>query len=309
MPSARAFALTSRLALATALLMFGLIVIGSVVRSTGSGLACPDWPLCQGRLIPPLQFNVLIEWFHRLVALLVSVLVFGTAGSVFAHRELRAALGVLAALAVLLLLAQVLLGALTVWKLLSPAVVGSHLAVALMLFSTLLALSLAARTRVAPPAAGAPRPPGLLPLFGFATVLTYAQSLLGGAVSSSGAGLACPDWPLCNGMWFPPLSGAVGLQVAHRWGAYVLSVVMVLVAIRSRVAPDPAVRAVGPAVLGLVVAQAIFGVLNVLLRIPVWLTALHLANAAAILGTMVILTFRLALLPAADRLPAVAEAH
>jgi cytochrome c oxidase assembly protein subunit 15 len=227
---------------------------------------------------------------------------------VFAHREVRATLGGFAGLAVLLLFAQVMLGALTVWKLLSPAVVGSHLAVALMLFSTLLALSLAARTRVAPPAA-APRPPGLLPLFGLATVLTYAQALLGGAVSSSGASLACPDWPLCNGAWFPPLSGLVGLQVAHRWGAYVLCVVMVLVAIRSRVAPDPAVRAVGPAVLLFVVAQAMLGVLNVLLQIPVWLTALHLANAAAILGMMVILTFRLALLPGADRVAATAEAH
>lgn len=308
MSSARAFALTSRLALATALLMFGLIVIGSVVRTTGSGLACPDWPLCQGRLIPPFQFNVLIEWFHRLVALLVSVMLFCTAASVFARREVRAVLGGLAALAVLLLFAQVLLGALTVWKLLSPAIVGSHLAVALMLFGTLLALALAAQSRVAPPQ-GAPRPPGLLPLFALATVLTYAQALLGGAVSSNGAGLACPDWPLCNGAWFPPLSGLVGLQVAHRWGAYALSVVMVLVAIRSRTAPDPAVRAVGPVVLGFVVAQVMFGVLNVLLGIPVWLAAVHLANAAMILGMMVILTFRLALLPAPGRAPAVAEAR
>src|SRR5439155_9038716 len=76
MSSARAFARTSRLALVTATLMFGLIVIGSIVRTTGSGLACPDWPLCQGQIVPPFQFNVLIEWFHRLVALLVSLLLF-----------------------------------------------------------------------------------------------------------------------------------------------------------------------------------------------------------------------------------------
>src|SRR5262245_10813234 len=109
MSSARAFARTSRLALVTATLMFGLIVIGSIVRTTGSGLACPDWPLCQGRIIPPFQFNVLIEWFHRLVALLVSLLLFATAASMFASREVRAALGGLAATAVALLFAQVLL--------------------------------------------------------------------------------------------------------------------------------------------------------------------------------------------------------
>jgi len=67
LPSSAAFGVT------TALLMYALILIGSVVRTTGSGLACPDWPLCQGRLIPRFEFHVLIEWFHRLLALLVSL--------------------------------------------------------------------------------------------------------------------------------------------------------------------------------------------------------------------------------------------
>ncbi|HTO92373.1 MAG TPA: COX15/CtaA family protein [Candidatus Sulfotelmatobacter sp.] len=300
MSSARAFAVTSRLALLTALLMFGLIVIGSVVRTTGSGLACPDWPLCQGRLIPPLQFNVLIEWSHRCVALLVSVLLFATCGWALARREVRARLGGLAALAVVLLLAQVLLGALTVWKLLSPLVVSGHLAVALLLFSTLLALALAAQSRIveAAPAGLSDRPPGLLALFATATVMTYGQALLGGLVSTQNAGLACPDWPTCNGQWLPPLEGAVGLQMMHRFGAYALAAVMVLLAIRARRAPDPVIRAGAPVVLGLVFAQMILGVSNVLLGLPVWISAMHLADAAAILGLMVMLTFRVASMPA-----------
>src|SRR5882672_9193582 len=124
--------------------MYALILVGSVVRTTGSGLACPDWPLCEGRVVPRFEFHVLIEWFHRLVALLVSLLLFATAAWVIAHRPLRARLGRLLAVALVLLFAQVLLGALTVWKLLSPAVVSSHLAVALLLFSTLLAITLIA---------------------------------------------------------------------------------------------------------------------------------------------------------------------
>src|SRR5262245_55224383 len=248
MSSHAAFRVGARLALSTTVLMFGLIVLGSVVRTTGSGLACPDWPLCQGRLIPPFQFNVLIEWFHRLAALLVSLLLFATAGWVMIHPATRARLGGLAALAVGLLLVQVLLGALTVWKLLSPSVVSSHLAVALLLFVTMLVLALTAfaESRPAGPGADA-RPAGLLATFGLATALAYGQSLLGGVVSTSHAGLACPDWPACNGRWFPPLSTLEGIHMLHRYGGYALAAAIALVALRSRSAPDAGVRAGGAA--------------------------------------------------------------
>src|SRR5881396_2759859 len=110
MTSAHAYRIASRLGLATTLLMFGLIVVGSVVRTTGSGLACPDWPLCEGRLIPRFEGHVLIEWFHRLLALLVSLMLFTTVGWSVARREVRARIGGLLGLAVLLLITQVLLG-------------------------------------------------------------------------------------------------------------------------------------------------------------------------------------------------------
>src|SRR2546428_7847457 len=73
--STRAYAVAARLGLATALAMYGLIVLGSVVRTTGSGLACPDWPLCEGRIIPRLELPVMVEWLHRTPALGVSILV------------------------------------------------------------------------------------------------------------------------------------------------------------------------------------------------------------------------------------------
>ncbi len=310
MSTPRAFPIASRLGLATATLMFGLVVIGSVVRTTGSGLACPDWPLCHGRLIPPLQFNVLIEWTHRLVALLVSGLLFATVGWVLAHRVTRTRLGGLAVLAIGLLALQVLLGALTVWRLLSPLVVSSHLAVALLLFATLWRLALTARaetgTQVEP---RAERAPGLLPLVTLATLLVYAQAVLGGAVSTSGASLACPDWPTCNGEWLPALSGLAGLQVMHRITAYVVVLVMVGLAIATRGASDPLVRGGGRLALGLTLLQVVLGVSNVLMRVPVWLSALHLANAAAILVCLVTLLTRLQRLPAHRTLLVPAEAR
>ncbi|OGF13688.1 MAG: hypothetical protein A2W00_03420 [Candidatus Eisenbacteria bacterium RBG_16_71_46] len=311
MTSTRQFSIAARLGVATTLSMFGLIVVGSVVRTTGSGLACPDWPLCQGRLIPPFEFHVLVEWFHRLLALGVSVLLVATAAWVLARGTLRSRLGGLTVLALVLLAAQVLLGALTVWKLLDPSVVGGHLAVALLLFAIMVALTLIARSEAEGPAATVPtvlRPPGLFPTVGVATVLVYVQAVLGGVVSTHHAGLACPDWPTCNGQWFPPLEGLTGLQVLHRYGAYLLTGVMFFAAARSRSAPEPAVRAGAAMALWLTLSQAVLGVCNVLLGTPPWLSAAHIATAAAILAVMVTVTLRAAALPAAVARLATAEA-
>lgn len=295
------FGVAARFSFATALLTLALIVLGSVVRTTGSGLACPDWPLCHGQLIPPLQFNVMIEWLHRLMALLVSLSALATAGWILVRRELRSRLGGYVALAGALLGVQVLLGALTVWRLLSPAVVSSHLAVALLFFSTLIVLGLAARAHAGLGVPAPPRPAGLLGTFGFATGLTYLQAVLGGVVSTSHAGLACPDWPTCNGAWLPPLDSLQGLQMLHRYVAYALVVAVIFAATRARRAPDPGVRAGAGIALGLVLGQVVLGVSNVLLGTPVWLSAIHLAVATALLGTNLIVTWRVAAAPAMER--------
>jgi heme A synthase len=304
LPSTRAFTVASRLGLATSLAMFGLIVLGSAVRTTGSGLACPDWPLCQGRLVPPFEPHVLIEWSHRTLALVVSLLVFSIAGWCFARRELRARLGGIAGLALVLLFAQVLLGALTVWKLLLPSVVNVHLAVALLLFATLLTFTMLAERHESPDAfkldPRATRSPLLLPLFAFVTTLTYAQAVLGGAVSSQHAGLACPDWPACNGEWFPALGTLAGLQMLHRYVAYALTLAMAFAALAARSAPDPGIRAGASLALGLDLAQIVLGVCNVLLGTPAWLSPLHLATAAAMLAMLVTVTFRVAAHPRAS---------
>ena len=299
------FRFVAQLGLATAALMFGLIVLGSIVRTTGSGLACPDWPLCHGKLIPPLQFNVLVEWFHRLVALLVSAMLAVVVGTVFARRPLRRRLGWLAGFSVAALVLQILLGAFTVWKLLAPAFVSAHLAVALLLFSVLLVLTLrAGREADGPAGAPGPHPPGLAPLLGVAAALVYAQAVLGGAVSSSGASLACRDWPTCNGQWFPPLEGLVGLQMAHRWGAYLLTAYLGFVAWRARAAADPLLASGGGMLLALTLGQIALGVCNIFLGIQVWLSALHLANAAGMLALAIAMTFRALSLRAPSARPA-----
>jgi cytochrome c oxidase assembly protein subunit 15 len=301
MSAARDFSTTSRLAFTTATVMFALIVVGSIVRTTGSGLACPDWPLCHGRLIPPLQFNILIEWFHRLLALVVGVGLVVTATWTWARPDVRARLGGLAITSIALYLSQALLGALTVWRLLDPNVVSGHLAVGLLLFATLLTLGLAARHAAGDAARAPQRPAGLLPLFATATAAIWAQAVLGGMVSTNHASLACPDWPTCNGRWLPELTGLVGLQMAHRLGAYLLVALLGWVAVRAGRAPDVTTRNLGRSLFLLVLAQAVIGVANVLLGIPVWVSALHLGNAALMLALAIVGTFRLAGMPVGER--------
>jgi cytochrome c oxidase assembly protein subunit 15 len=304
MSAARDFAVTARIASGTAVLMFALIVVGSIVRTTGSGLACPDWPLCHGRLIPPLQFNILVEWFHRLLALVVGIGLLATALWTWGRRATRARLGGLAALCIALYLSQAFLGALTVWKLLDPNVVSGHLAMALLLFSALLTLGLVARHEAGERPAGTP-PAGLRQWFGIAAGAIWFQAVLGGMVSTNHASLVCPDWPTCNGAWFPPLTGLVGLQMSHRFAAYLLTLLLAVLAWRAR--HVPAVRGLGAALFVLVLVQGVIGVVNLLLGIPVWVSALHLGNATLMLALAIVGTFRLAAMPSVARVGAPAR--
>ncbi|HZA00205.1 MAG TPA: COX15/CtaA family protein, partial [Acidimicrobiales bacterium] len=85
--------LLRRLSTATAASTLALVAVGGIVRATGSGLGCPDWPRCHGRLLPPLEYHALIEYSHRLLAVIVGVLVLATAW--VAWRRARSDRGVL----------------------------------------------------------------------------------------------------------------------------------------------------------------------------------------------------------------------
>src|SRR5881397_3070340 len=74
---------------AAVIAVFLLMSIGNIVSATGSGLACPDWPLCHGRLIPPLELGALIEYSHRVAAVLASVLLVATIAATFRGSRAR----------------------------------------------------------------------------------------------------------------------------------------------------------------------------------------------------------------------------
>lgn len=126
-----------------------LAVLGSYVSKTGAGLACPDWPLCHGRLVPVLDTPVLLEWTHRLLALGVVLLLLGLIGLAWRQQcpQRRIALAAAA-----LLVIQALLGGLTVLLRLPPVVVALHQGFAMLFFGTLVAFTVLVFS------AGTPRP-------------------------------------------------------------------------------------------------------------------------------------------------------
>ena len=266
-------------------LAFGLIVLGALVRAKGAGLACPDWPLCFGRLVPTFDVKVAFEWSHRLVAGLVALAFLGLAGLALKRPSTGAATRRLLAIAAALLVVQILLGALTVWKLLASWTVTSHLLVGNAFVAALLLLALQLR---ADAAAREPRPP--LPraerlAVALAAALLLLQIALGGLVSSNYAGLACAQWPACNdGVFFPSFEGAIRLQLLHRLTAYALLAALGFAALATR--RRRGLASLTALALALGSLQLAVGVANVLLRIPVELTGLHSALAAALVLTL-----------------------
>ncbi len=122
-----------------------LMVIGSYVSSSGAGSSCPDWPTCNGQIVPQLTGGVVIEYTHRLLALVVVVLL--TAMFILVGSKYRAERTVLAltTLGFSLIIAQILLGMVTVRTGLDPAIVAAHLGLASAVFGVVLVDAIAVR--------------------------------------------------------------------------------------------------------------------------------------------------------------------
>ncbi|MGE5802694.1 MAG: COX15/CtaA family protein [Gemmatimonadota bacterium] len=250
-----------------------LIVLGAVVRITGSGMGCGDhWPLCNGHLFPPLNdIGTVIEWSHRLVAALVSTLVVALAGyDWWLHRASGRPAVRPSFVALALLIVQILLGAITV-KLELPAwSVVLHLGTAMVLLATLLA---AARATGEVQRA-APLPIAILSL-------TFLTVLFGALTANLGAAAACHGFPLCNGQIWITAGPLAWIQWIHRLLAYTLAILAGICAFRT--------PARGPRiVLGLIALQIAIGAATVLLGLPSGLQAAHVAVGAAVWAAVVL---------------------
>ena len=263
---------------------YALLVFGSTVRANGAGLACPDWPLCFGEVVPALDFGIFLEWGHRTLASLVSLAWVGIGVALLRSPELRARFGLHWGIGLVLLGVQVVLGGLTVLELLAQWTVASHLVGGNLFCLTILLLALRLREHDAPvvraPAHGAVRLAAVS-----VAVLVFTQITLGGLVAGSHAGLACGTWPTCNGTeYFPTFSGLIGLQVTHRLTGYMVFSGMLAAVVAT--GGKGRVGASALVLLALGVVQVTLGIANVMMQMPVEITVLHSAGADAIvLGT------------------------
>ena len=274
----------------SAALAYLLVVLGGVVRITGSGMGCgDDWPLCNGRLFPQLSDTAaLIEWGHRVVAAGLSVPVFGLAILTLLRRAdpvvaaqggpLRPAL-----LAALLLCIQVLLGAVTVWLDLPPTTVVLHLATAMALIAVLVVVGLRAGEvgKKREVAGGRSYWRGAAAALG----LSGAAVMLGALTANLGAAGACMGFPLCSGELWPSESngGLSHIHWFHRLVAYALTLHLIGFAIGARRRQAPAaVQRAAAAALGITVIQVVVaaGMMLSILQ-PQW-RATHLAAGTAV---------------------------
>jgi heme A synthase len=306
-----------RLVLATGIATFVLIIVGGVVRVSDSGLGCGPagsgfhgWPFCNGDVVPGVNLHSMVEYTHRAVAGIVTILIVSIVVQAWRrHREyLMPALGLLG-----LVLAQAALGGATVEDNLEEAYVAAHLGLAMLLLGGLLYLY-----RNVSGATLTDGGPGMRVLAIAASVAVLCTIVAGGYMAGTqnygradyqlgdGAHHACgKEFPTCNGEFMPfGKARLVDIHLTHRAFMYIavlLVTSLVVVALRRGVMTRYAWF-----LLVLLALQVLVGALNVWLDEYELMILLHLALGTLLWATTLGLALQLA--PARERAPRRAEA-
>ena len=299
-----------RLTLATGISTFVLIIVGGVVRVSDSGLGCGPagsgfhgWPFCNGDVVPGVDLNSIVEYTHRVLAIVVGFMILSL--FVLAWRRHRQLLPVTGALLVLVI-AQGALGGATVEENLEEVYVAAHLGLAMLLLGLLLYLW--RQVTDARSESGGPRLRGLaIVATGFVLCTIVAGGYMAGTQNygradyqiGDGAHHACgKEFPSCNGDFMPfGDSRLVDIHLTHRFFMYIASalvIALVVVSLRRRVAVRYAW-----ALAGLLAIQILVGALNVWLDEYELLILLHLALGTLLWATSLGMTLQLS--PARER--------
>lgn len=273
------------LAVASLVAAFAQVTLGGIVRVTGSGLGCPDWPLCHGQLIPPFDFATLLEYSHRLSASLLGVLVLGTAIIVLLrYRHIKwGKNSILTALALVFVAA--ILGGATVLTELAWWLRLIHLGVAEVAVAALvIAVVVSWRVGVANRDDADVRvEAGANKLIISALVGVFLLILSGSYIVGAGYGSSCGTWPLCNGSLFP--EGRAYIEhMGHRYFAAIIGLLVLAVAykawqLRFRL---PSLGWSGALLFLAFAAQILVGAFTVWLGFTPEIKAIHLSMATLV---------------------------
>jgi heme a synthase len=275
-----------------------LVLAGSLVTSTGSGLAVPDWPTTYGWnmfTFPPSKWvgGIFYEHGHRLIASTVGFLTIVLAAWIWLAdpRRWMKRLGVAALAAVI---AQGVLGGLTVLFFLPDAISTAHAGLAEIFFCMTVAIALFT-SRGWTEAAGAADDRALRVVATATTALVYTQIIVGAVMRHSGAGLAIPDFPLMFGGLVPDRwSNAIAIHFAHRVGALIVAAAVLATSAHVWYHHRGRRELTGPAgmIIGLVLVQITLGALTVLSRRNVAINSAHVVCGALVLATSLVITLR-----------------
>ena len=273
------------LAVASLVAAFAQVTLGGIVRVTGSGLGCPDWPLCHGQLIPPFDFATLLEYSHRLSASVLGVLVLATT-IVVLLRYRRNGWGMAATLTALILtIVAAGFGGATVLTELAWWLRLIHLGIAELVVAALV-VAVVVSWRVGDEkqdnsdfsvSVGTNR------LMIAALIGVFLLILSGSYIVGAGYGSSCGTWPLCNGSLFP--EGRAYIEhMGHRYFAAIIGLLMLAVAYRAwqmrfRL---PSLGWSGALLFGTFAAQILVGAFTVWLGFTPEIKAIHLSMATLV---------------------------
>jgi heme A synthase len=242
-----------RLAVLTAGFAYLQIALGGVVRVSGSGLGCPDWPLCHGRPYPPADVHAIIEYSHRAVGSATGVLIIATVILAWVvWRTRRPIVAWLATASLIGVVGEGLLGAGVVANELASWLVLIHLGLAMVILGFLVATAVMSL----PPSSGI-RDQGLRRLAAMSAGATFLMLLTGSTVVASGADASCRSWPLCGSGFALDFGGVSAWTMLHRGSVLVIGALLVFVLARAIRLPE--LRTLSVATLAVLALQVAVG--------------------------------------------------
>lgn len=246
-----------RLAVVTALFAYLQIALGGLVRVSGSGLGCPDWPLCNGRPYPPANLHAIIEYSHRAVGSVTGILIIATVVMAWiVFRKRRPLVAWLATASLIGVVGEGILGGIVVANDLSSWLVVVHLGLAMMILGFLIATAVAAMSA----STGVPDLKFRRVAF-IATAATYVLMLTGSTVVAAGGDHSCNSWPLCGNGFAFDFTGANVYTMLHRGAVLVVGLLLLHVLSRAlmRWRSVPGMGPVAVAAIAAFVLQVVVG--------------------------------------------------